>query len=169
MKKLNKLQELFCLTKQSTGCIVLLTRAQVYDILHPVWYTAGVCSSLGKGVKHLLCLALFVLKGSDVKPLMLEHRLLEVHSLWISSCQWPGLDKGQLTFLRILQAAEAAKRNKPTQIHNSFSRAICQEIQKSLLGGNASPAETLRLKALGKHCSGKGCLFTSITYQARIA
>lgn len=76
--------------------------------LHPIWYTVGVFSPLGKGVKYLLCLALFVLKGSEVKALMLEPWLLEVHSLWISSCQWPGLDKGQLTFLRLLQAAEAA-------------------------------------------------------------
>ena len=129
----------------------------------------GSCCPLGKGVKYLLCLTLFVLMGSDVKTLMLEHWLLDVHSLWISSCQQPGLNKGQLTFLRILQAAEVAKRNKPTQIHNSFTRVICQEIQYCLLGRNTYPAKTLRVKALGNHCSGKGRLFIKHYYQARIA
>lgn len=140
------------------------------DRMYMIFYTLsgsplGSCSPLGK--KYLLCLTLFVLMGSDVKTLMLECWLLDVHSLWIPSFQQPGLDKGQLTFPRTVQAAEVAKRNKPTQIHNSFTRVICQDIQYCLLGGNTSPAKAL--KALGNHRSGGGRLFTNHYYQARIA
>lgn len=113
--------------KRRIGSIILLVLTK---LACKISYTCnlsgtpvGSCCPLGREVKYLLCLTLFVAMGSDVKTLMLEHWLLEVHSLWIASCQWPGLDKGQLTFLRILQAAEVAKRNKPTQIHNSFTRS----------------------------------------------
>lgn len=88
----------------------------------------GGCPPLGKVVKYLLCFTLFVLMGSDVKTLMPEHWLPEVHSLWMPSCQQLVLDKGQLTFLTILQVAEVTKRNKPTQIHNSVTKVVCQEI-----------------------------------------
>lgn len=85
------------------------------------------------------------------------------------SCQWLMLNKGQLTFLRILQAAEVAKRNKPTQIHNSVTGVICQETHYCLLGGNTSPAKPLRVKALRSHPSGGGGLFIKRDYEARIA